>query len=372
MRTTFGVQFYCRKSRANKKGEAPIEISLIMNGERLFFNLPRKENPLTFKSKQKKGDLSDYLESVRRNINASITDLISRGISPTPERIKEYLQNGGIKEYTLDDLGNEFILSLGDRDITEETRRKYIRVIDSFKAYKGAMAEVGTITKGDINGWIMSLKTLKQATLVGWVTKLKTVIVYAIDSGYLKTNPFNGIKVKKPIPSTEFLTVKELELIESVDLQSDRLETVRDCFLFACYSGLAFIDLKNLRKEDIQITGSIGVIQKKRIKTSTEYTSVVLPKGMEILARNGGELRVLTNQVLNRYLLEIETLCGLKKHLHMHLARHTYATNLLNSGVRLEVVSKALGHSNTVITQKVYAPLLKETIACEIAEKLLV
>ena len=111
-------------------------------------------------------------------------------------------------------------------------------------------------------------------------------------------------------------------------------------------------------------------IQKPRKKTGTVFTSVVLPEGVEIWKKYGGKLPIMSCQHLNGYLKEIETICGITKKLHTHLARKSYACRLLRSGVRLEVVSKTLGHSSTKITQAAYADLLNVDIVKEVKAKI--
>lgn len=129
---------------------------------------------------------------------------------------------------------------------------------------------------------------------------------------------------------------------------------------------MAYADTQLLTPEDIQEENGTYFINKSRKKTGVTYTSVLFPEGVEILRKYDFQLPKITNQKMNAYLKEIQTITGIKKTLHTHIFRKTYGTRLLNRGVRLETVSKCLGHSSTQITQQAYAKLLKTTIIKEV------
>ena len=140
-------------------------------------------------------------------------------------------------------------------------------------------------------------------------------------------------------------------------------------FVFECYTGLAFTDMHTLEKTDI-ITDANGKewIIKRRQKTQIVSSIPLLPVAKEILVKYDWQLPRLCNQKFNGYLKEIGDLCGIEKSLHSHLARHTFATLLLNSGVDMVTVSKILGHANSRITEKVYAKMLPETIYTKVED----
>lgn len=150
----------------------------------------------------------------------------------------------------------------------------------------------------------------------------------------------------------------------------NRLKKVADCFVFQCCSGLAYTDMVQLSPEDLKHAENGFYIQKQRQKTGTTFTAVILPMGVEIWNKYEGRLPVVSNQKMNSYLHEIEVVCGIKKSLHTHLARKSYASGLLRMGVRIEVVSKTLGHTNTRITQAAYADFLNEDIIKEVTAKI--
>ncbi len=152
----------------------------------------------------------------------------------------------------------------------------------------------------------------------------------------------------------------------------ERLEHVRDVFVFCCFTGLAYADAKKLTHDDfvVGIDGELW-INTKRTKTKTKSNIPVLPTAMMILEKyenspllvNGKVLPVLTNQKMNAYLKEIADLSGIKKKLTTHLARHTFATTVtLSNGVSIESVSKMLGHKSVRTTQH-YAKILNRKVS---------
>ena len=151
-------------------------------------------------------------------------------------------------------------------------------------------------------------------------------------------------------------------------MEIERLDRVRDLAVFQISSGMAYADTQKLQPEDIHYDDQGNCyIYKERQKTGVPYTSVVFPEGVAVLRKYNNRLPTISNQRLNAYLKEVQTICGIDKNLHTHLFRKTYGTRLLNRGVRLETVSKCLGHSSTQITQMAYAKLLKTTIIQEVA-----
>jgi integrase len=150
-------------------------------------------------------------------------------------------------------------------------------------------------------------------------------------------------------------------LIANKDFGIDRLNQVRDLFVFAANTALSYCDLASVKREDIQHEGDVMYLKKKRGKTGVTYILPLNDTAMGLLKKYDYELPIISNQRYNAYLKEVADICGIKKTLTTHLARHTAATLMLNAGIAIEVVSKILGHSNTKMTQH-YAKLLDKTV----------
>lgn len=364
--------FYCRSSKMNRYGYAPIELSIIIDGKRCFINLPRKEKPSVFKTamaSKKHNDVKEYINVQISAINSAITAIIASGHPLTAVALRDYIQNGGIKLYTLENLFEDFIKIL-DVKCEYENLMKYIKVKDDFITYIGDKDKPLTqITNSDIQGFYAQLcKVHKGSTAAAKIAKLKCFFRYALDNNKISVNVFSNVRVTKPKPTIEYLTESEVNTLINKDFGIERLNRVKDLFVFQCGSGLAYADMSNLSPSDIQVDGSTTYIKKTRQKTDIEYTAVLLPFAIDILKKYNYQLPVLSNQKLNAYLQEVGDLCGITKRLHTHLARKTYATYLLNKGVSISVVAKALGHANSRITESTYAAIRTDTVINSISK----
>ena len=234
------------------------------------------------------------------------------------------------------------------------------------------MNELSTSDMEDIYTYMLGRMANNSA--ICYMRKLKTILIYAIREGYITTNPIS-FKFHKDKVKTDPLTLEEVRRIRTKVLGSRSMENVRDLFIFQCYTGLAFYDMSSLTQKDIKVDddGKEWIV-KERIKTGVMAYIPVLPVVKEILVKHQYLLPTLSNQKYNSYLKEIQEVCGIKKTLHSHLARHTCGTLLLNAGVDMLTVSKVLGHSSTKTTEAVYAKLLPKTIierVEEVSDKLL-
>ena len=375
IRNTANVSFYCRESKKNKDGVAPIEMSLIINGKRCFVQLPRKEVPTDFRravNSKRGNDTKDYLDAVRRRVNEIETDLIREGLSLTADILKSYFRSGGYRVYTVKDLFDDYLSILIKRvgkDLTAKTYRKYEIARDKFYQIISPSEPATAITRAVILDYQATLNcTLDYVTTNGYCQKIKTVVQFGIDNNRIKINPFSNIHLRKGEKSVQFLNEEEVAIIRDYDFHNESLNKVRDLFVFQAASGLSYSDMAKIVPEDIkQTTDGQYYIRDKRNKTGVYYTAVILEDGVRILKKYNNKLPIITNHKVNVYLKTIRDICGIEKPIFSHVARHTYATRCLNRGIRLEVVSKLLGHSSTRITQH-YAKLLQKNIVSEVQE----
>lgn len=372
MKNTSKIQFYARESKKDKDGLVHIEMSININQKRVFINLPMQVEPKKFNSKRQPKEYEDYIALMRTRVNEILVEMMAHKEPITAERIREYIRSGGYKSYTVEDMFNDYLSIISKRNMSPGVHRKYELVKELYLEDNNGGDEVTAITPHSISQFQAKLYgKYESSTAAGYMTKMKTFVKYAMDNGKFTINPFNGIKITKEDKPIEYLTEDEIETLSKLDLENKSLQNVLDLFLFQASSGLSYADIVQLTKEDVQDDGNGHYfIHKKRIKTGTEYTAVVLPQGMKILEKYDYKLNVISNQKMNSYLHVIERQIGFKKSLHSHLARHSYCTLLLNKGIRLEVVSKAAGHKSTKITQRFYAHLEDRTVLDEVAAAL--
>ena len=374
-RSTANVSFYCRESKKNKDGLAPIEMVIILNTRRCFIQLPRKEYPEKFRAQtsgKKRTDLIDYLDGVRARLNQIVTNFLMEGQPLTADALKAYFKSGGYLVYTIENLFDDYMHLLSKRvgkDLKPKTYRKYEIARDKFYQIISPKEPVSAITKAVILDYQASMNQyLDYVTTNGYCQRVKTIVQFGIDNGKIKINPFAGIKLRKGEKSVQFLSEEEVEKIRTTDFHNENLNRVRDLFVFQAASGLSYTDMAKLVPTDFQVTeDGQYYIHDKRNKTGVFYTAVILEQGVEILKKYHFKLPIIGNHKLNVYLKAIRDLCGIDKPIFSHVARHTYATRCLNRGIRLEVVAKLLGHSTTRITQH-YAKLLQNNILNEVKD----
>jgi integrase len=210
----------------------------------------------------------------------------------------------------------------------------------------------------------------KNATLKH-IERIRKIVNQGVAFGWLEKDPFAAFQGKHEKTHRTFLTQAELEKIEKKEIHLERLARVRDIFLFSCYTGLAYVDVEKLTPDHIVI----GIDKKRWIYTFREKTGnksniPLLPHAAAILDRYAAESRrsgrllpVITNIKTNAYLKEIADICGIRKNLTFHMARHTFATTVtLSNGVPIETVSNMLGHSKITTTQ-IYAKVLENKVS---------
>jgi site-specific recombinase XerD len=229
-----------------------------------------------------------------------------------------------------------------------------------------------------LNSFDLYLKTdlwLKPNTALTYHKHLKKVLNTAIAMNLLSINPYGSFKVKRNETHRDYLTLQELDHLERKKFFTVRMDIIRDVFVFACYTGLAYAELQKLSDDHIHIgnDGEAWIII-DRTKTDIRCRVPLLPKAKAVLNKyknfpqSENKRRLLpihSNQKMNEYLKELATICGINKNLSMHVARHTFATSVtLSNGVPLETVSKMLGHTSIKTTQ-IYARIVDSKISAD-------
>ena len=288
---------------------------------------------------------------------------------------------GQAKEYTsFLPVFDKFIDDIRQRvghTISKDSLQKYSvlrKHFANFLLYKYKRKDLGLteFTPAIVQDFELYLTTIAACaynTAVKKMKTLKTIPLYALKRGYLLQDPFLDHHFHLNPVDRGFLTDEEILRIANKELTVPRLELVRDLFLFSCFTGLAYIDVANLRREHLVTLDGKAWIMTRRKKTSVESNILLLdiPKAIiekyssSTTSKDGKLFPILSNQKMNAYLKEIADLCGLQKRLTFHLARHTFATMSLSKGVPMESVSKMLGHTNIKTTQ-IYARITSKKI----------
>ena len=275
---------------------------------------------------------------------------------------------------------NERCKSLIGIDFAKGTWRRYeacYNHIERFIQHKYkksdvTLSDVNPIFIRDLEHYLKTERHCAHNSTMKYLRHLKKITRIAIANGWLKSDPFANIKFHFDEVDMDFLTEEELNTVTSQYFEIERLQQVRDIYLFCCFTGLAFVDIKSLVYTDIEMKDDTYWIKKKRQKTKNWCHIPLLEPAVQLMnkykdhpvcQKKGIVFPVLTNQKMNSYLKEIADVCGINKKLSTHTARHTFATTVtLANHISIEVVSKMLGHSSINMTKK-YARVVDDLIS---------
>ena len=387
------MSFFLKKTKLLKNGEASVAMRITVDGQRVENNIRKSILPSLWDQAKERAkgtsasavDLNRFIEEARIRIHQIVTELQQEGAEINPLIVQQRFYGVGqvrkqertilqvIREH------NDEAKQLIGKDFVEITWRRY----ETMKRYLGELIkqkyDVDDLPLSDFTGevirayevYLKTEKDLCQNTLIRYMKALKKITNRCLANDWIQKDPFAGIKFREDPTDPEFLTLEEVDRIYNCNPGSKRLEVIRDMFLMSAFTGLAFTDVSQLTDDHI-VTDNDGNkwIRKPRQKTKQMSNIPLLDIPLTIIekyqgdkkaAKKGVLLPIPCNQVMNRYLKEIATICKINKHLTMHTARHTYATLCLSQGVSLKNVSKMLGHASVKMTER-YARVLDSSI----------
>lgn len=373
------LNFVCRASKARKDGQSPIELSIIIDGERTVITLDRrtvssKFNPATQKVRGDK-DLNEYLDVIRRKCYQIETELIRMDSLDLDTFVHSFKHGVRQKEDTLlqvFDKHNELykdnvLCGKIENAALYKYRKARERVAEYLRSIDKTDIKLKDITPSFIEGYQnYCLRSLKVNTTNKQLKMLKKILTFAVKERLIDTNPFQ-LTLKEEKLDYDTLTMDDVKHLMSVDIRDQRIASVRDLFCFQCLTGLAYADMASLTRDDIVN----DVIVKRRKKTDVQFVIPVLPMAKTILEKYDYKLPVISNQKYNQYLKVLGDVCSMPMSLHSHLGRHSFACILLNSGVDMKTISKTLGHSSMRTTERIYAEMANQTVIDNILDKLL-
>ena len=386
MKSTFRVLFYLKKGSEKKNGEVMIMARITIDGKLCQFStkqsiLPNNWSVASGKAKGKDaGKINALLDDIRSALNTIYHEMQRRDNYVTAEKVKnEFLGHTENHETILSlfQKHNDNMKQLVGISRTIATYRKYEVtrrhladfIHDKYNLSDIPIREITPIFITDFELYLRTACKCGYNTAAKFLLFLKSIIIVARNNGILTKDPFANYKIQMKKVDRGYLTEDEIKIILKKKMVSERLEHVRDLFIFSCFTGLAYSDVANLREENIRksFDGKLWIMTKRQ-KTNTDVNVPLLDIPKMILKKykgklpNGKILPVISNQKLNAYLKEIADICGIKKNLTFHLARHTFATTTtLAKGVPIETVSKMLGHTNIETTQ-IYARITNSKI----------
>lgn len=392
MNKTFNLLFFVKKSKTIANGTAPIYLRITIDGKLTEIAAKRYIDPEKWNPKAQKVDgtteeiraLNSYLKTLEQQVFEAQHQLLKDKLSVTTESLKNRLVGKDEIQRTLIPIfedHNKRIQALVGQEYAQGTVKRYetsLKHTQDFIKWKYSISdiEINKIDHSFITDYEFYLRSVRKCnnnSAVKYIKNFGKVIRICLDNDWINKNPFAKFKAKVKQVDRVYLTKEELETLNAKIFGIERLNQVKDIFLFSCYTGLAYADVKKLDNSQV----SIGIDGEKwiftnRQKTDTRSNIPLLPIAEEILRKYSEHpqcinqnrlLPILSNQKMNAYLKEIADLCEINKPLTYHIARHTFATTVtLSNGVPIESVSKMLGHKDLKTTQH-YAKILDRKVS---------
>ena len=387
MNTKLSVLFFVKRTKTNVDGLLPIFIRVTVNGERIEFSTKRftTSEKWSVEGKRMKGTSAEskttnsYLDTLKAKVYDYQQQLIREDEVVNAENMRNKIMGVEKRKHMIVGIfqnHNNEIRALIGKDYAAATLVRYEtslkHTVDFMKwKYRISDIDIKKIDHEFITSYEFYLKSVCnccQNTASKYIKNFGKIIRICLANGWLDKNPFINYKGKEVEVERALLSMEEIETMLNKEFVSDRLNLVKDIFLFSCFTGLAYADVKKLSRKNI----GFGVDGERwifinRTKTDTRSNIPILPIAAFILDKYEDHpqvvnqeklLPILSNQKMNSYLKEIADVCGINKELTYHIARHTFATTVtLSNGVPIESVSKMLGHKNLKTTQH-YAKIL--------------
>jgi site-specific recombinase XerD len=389
MNKTFNLLFFIKKNKIRTNGTAPIYLRITIDGKAADIAAKRYIDPKKWDVKAHKAlgntqeakTLNLYLKTLEQKVYDFHYLMLKEENFVTAESLKSKLLGTDIEQRMLIPIfqeDNDKVEALVGQDFAPgtlecyKTSLKHTQEFINWK-YKVSDIDITQIDHGfmsDYDFWLRSVRKCGNNTAVKYLKNFKKIIRLCMAHDWISKDPFWATKQKSKLWSV--LTKGEIQIYEK-KFASDRLSQVRNIFIFSCYTGLAYVDVKQLSKSNINvgINGDQWVFTHRQ-KTDTSTRVPLLPVAQELVLKYENYLQcvnsdvlfpILSNQKMNSYLKEIASVCGINKDLTFHIARHTFATTVtLSNGVPIESVSKMLGHTNIKTTQH-YAKILDKKVS---------
>jgi integrase/recombinase XerD len=376
-----------RTDKANKKGEAPISCRITVRGARAEVATHIHIKPEEWNGQKKRitgtsgparvGNVA--LIKMLDTLTDIHADLERQGKPVTAQSIARLYRNDGAT-LSLMGLIDAFFIERGTLVGVEVCARTVIHSASRYNRLKDFLQvhrhtdlrpeEFDNNMADKFLYWLLKERGQKRNTANKCLQTVSQALRWGVRRKHLDKNPMEGYQIKLEAPKEiVYLEAAEVTALTDYRFAVPALEKVRDCFIFQCWTGLAYADLASLnvaRDVDTAANGRrfLRVFRaKSTLFKGYECVVPLLPEAERLLAKYGDVLPVPTNQIYNRYLKQIGELTGLAaEKMNTHIGRKTAGTLMLNKGIPIEAVSKFLGHSNVKITQRLYAKLLDTTV----------
>lgn len=383
MRSTFKYLFYINRNKIKKNGLCAVMGRITLDGEIAQFSTGLETNPdlwdaktgcSTGRTAHEKG-VNKGLKSLSTSIEKHYVYIVEKDGYVTAERVKNAVMNIAQEPTTLlkelEEATEEIRKSIGINH-TIATYRAYVNAhlnLSRFIRDKYGKSDMpfSSLEYSFIENYDMYLKIdhkMATGSVMQHIVFLKKLVKRAMNKGVISRNPFFGYVPDQPKTSRKWLSCEEIQKVMTIPIEHQSVAFVRDMFVFGCWTGLSYTDIKNLQDINI-VTDSEGNqwIDIKRQKTGSRSLVPLLDIPKEIINKykgtgeKGKVFKMLCMNVVCQYTKRIGKLCGLDKKLTFHMSRHSFGTSIcLTQGVPIETLSQMMGHRNIKTTQ-IYAEI---------------
>ncbi|PTQ93645.1 site-specific recombinase XerD [Mucilaginibacter yixingensis] len=376
LENSFGLLFFLKKPRNYERGPMYVYLRITVDGVPKEMSAKRNWEPSRWDAKKNRAlgtkedarALNEYLDILQNKVYAAKKDLVEQGKVITSLQLIDILSGNEQRKRGLMALfkkHNDDMEKMIGKGVAKGTWTNFNTSYKHTTAYLRSQYQMDEINilaldlefiKG-LYHWYRTIKNLGHNSALKNIANMKKIVISCVDNAWLRSDPFVKFDETREEVDTTFLIKEEIQAIAEKEIPNERLSRVRDVFIFCCFTGLAFADVKKLKKSEV----SIGVdgelrVYKGRQKTGTPSLIPLLPITKTILKKYKGDpeciakdqmLPVLSNQKYNSYLKEIATICGIQKDLKTHVARHTFGTTVtLANKVPLESIKDMMGHKS--------------------------
>lgn len=392
MKHKMSILFYLKSAKASKKGLYPIYQRITINGIRIELSTSKfvdkakwnKEAGRIKGNSEEARLINSYLDILKNKAYETEKWMVNNDQEINAQTFKNKLL--GIEEnqrklLIIFEDHNKRMKELIGKEFSNNTFKKYETTLSHTREFLKHQYKINDISIkrvdiafiNDFDFYLRNTKNCNNNSTIKYIRNFGKIVKQFYINGWLEKDPFLNYKGKVKEVERTYLTELEIEVLLNKNFKINRLELVRDIFLFSCFTGLAYIDVHNLTKSNI-IVGIDGEkwISTHRQKTESASKIPILPVTQMIIDKYENHpqstnddrlLPILSNQKMNAYLKEIAAICEIEKELTFHIARHTFATTItLTNGVPIESVSKMLGHKNLRTTQH-YAKVLDRKVS---------
>ena len=392
MSNLFKLHIYLKQPKDKQAILYPVYVRLTMDGQRVEISTKREADPNKWNRKagkmegnsEKVREFNAFLDRLVGKIYAYQNELLQNNLPLSAEAIKHMFTGKADKSRMLVSIfenHNKEMSQLVGKEYSPSTLNRYetsLQHVVNFMQWKFGITDIDIrridhefLT--DFNFYMRSEKKCNNNSTVKYIRNFGKIIRICLSNGWITKDPFANFKIKVKEVERTFLSDEELQILHDKEFAMERLNQVKDIFLFSCYTGLAYIDTKNLTPSNIVIgiDGNKWIFTHRKKTDSPSHIPLLQP-ALEIIERYSNNpkssnesllLPILSNQKMNAYLKEIAICCEIDKELTYHIARHTFATTVtLSNNVPIESVSKMLGHKNLRTTQH-YAKILDKKVS---------